>query len=157
MTSLRFLTFMFWNYYILKFLRLEAITFSDAMLSDINVVLCYVLSQYQPRRLPLHGAEAQRARALWASTCAPPPWPTWWTTWWTAPQIQHSVRPSAEQRLSATSSPSSNQLPHFHFLLPPCHFLLPPCHFLLPHCHLLLPAFYSHPAIPWKNVMQVGE
>jgi hypothetical protein len=37
---------MFWNYYVLKLLRLETITFSDAMLSDINVVLCYVLSQY---------------------------------------------------------------------------------------------------------------
>ncbi len=45
-TSLRFLTFTFWNYYILKLLRLETVTFSDATLSDINVVLCYVLSQY---------------------------------------------------------------------------------------------------------------
>ncbi len=42
-----FLTFCeFWNYYILKLLRLETITFSDATLSDINVVLCSVLSQY---------------------------------------------------------------------------------------------------------------
>jgi hypothetical protein len=40
--SLRFLTFTFWNYYILKLLRLETITFSDATLSDINIVLCYV-------------------------------------------------------------------------------------------------------------------
>jgi hypothetical protein len=39
---LRFLTFMFWNYYVLKLLRLETITFSDATLSDINVVLRYV-------------------------------------------------------------------------------------------------------------------
>ncbi len=35
-----------WNYYVLKLLRLETIMFSDAMLSNINVVLCYVLSQY---------------------------------------------------------------------------------------------------------------
>jgi hypothetical protein len=33
-------------YYVLKLLPLETITFSDAMLSDINVVLCYVLPQY---------------------------------------------------------------------------------------------------------------
>jgi hypothetical protein len=45
-TSLHFLTFTFWNYYVLKLLRLETVTFSDAMLSDINVVLCCVLSQY---------------------------------------------------------------------------------------------------------------
>ncbi len=44
--SLRFLTFTFWNYYVLKLLHLESILFSDATLSDINVVLCYVLSQY---------------------------------------------------------------------------------------------------------------
>ncbi len=37
------MTFTFWNYYVLKLLRLEPITFSDATLSDINVVLCYVL------------------------------------------------------------------------------------------------------------------
>ncbi len=37
--------FTFWKYYILKLLRLETITLSDAMLSDINVVLCYVLLQ----------------------------------------------------------------------------------------------------------------
>ncbi len=47
MTSLRFLTFTFWNYNVLKLLRLESITFTDATLSDINFVLCYVLSQYQ--------------------------------------------------------------------------------------------------------------
>jgi hypothetical protein len=34
------------KYYVLKLLRLETITFSDAPLSDKNVVLCYVLSQY---------------------------------------------------------------------------------------------------------------
>jgi hypothetical protein len=39
--------FTFWNYYVLKLLRLEIIMFSDAALSDINIVLCYVLSQYQ--------------------------------------------------------------------------------------------------------------
>ncbi len=46
MTSLRFLTFTFWNYYVLKLLRLETITFREATLSDINGVLCSVLSQY---------------------------------------------------------------------------------------------------------------
>ncbi len=30
----------------MKLLRLETITFSDATLSDIKVVLCYFLSQY---------------------------------------------------------------------------------------------------------------
>jgi hypothetical protein len=45
--SFRFLTFTFWNYYVLKLLRFETITFSDATLSDINNVLCYVLSQYR--------------------------------------------------------------------------------------------------------------
>jgi hypothetical protein len=44
---LRFVMFAFWNYYVLKLLLLETITFSDATLSDINVLLCYVLSQYQ--------------------------------------------------------------------------------------------------------------
>jgi hypothetical protein len=39
--------FTFWNYYILKLLSLETIMFSDAMLSDINIVLCYILSQYR--------------------------------------------------------------------------------------------------------------
>ncbi len=38
--------FTFWNYYVLKVLRLETITCSDSTLSDINVVLCYILSQY---------------------------------------------------------------------------------------------------------------
>jgi hypothetical protein len=37
----------FWNYYVLKLLCLETITFSDATLSDINVVLCNVLLQYR--------------------------------------------------------------------------------------------------------------
>ena len=46
MTFLSFVTFTFWNYEVLKLLHLETITFSDATLSDINVVLCYVLSQY---------------------------------------------------------------------------------------------------------------
>jgi hypothetical protein len=45
--SLRLLTYTFWIYYVLKLLLLETITFSDASLSDINVVLCYVLSQYR--------------------------------------------------------------------------------------------------------------
>ena len=52
--SLRFLTFTFCNYYVLKLLRLETIMFSDAMLSDINVVLRYVLSQYLQNIM--HGA-----------------------------------------------------------------------------------------------------
>jgi hypothetical protein len=43
-TFLRFVMFTFWNYNVLKLLRLETITFSDAMLSGINVVLCYVLA-----------------------------------------------------------------------------------------------------------------
>ncbi len=47
--SLYFFTCTFWNYYVLKLLRLEIITFSDATLSDINIVLCYVLSQYLNR------------------------------------------------------------------------------------------------------------
>jgi hypothetical protein len=38
--------FTFWNYYVLKLLHLETITISDATLNDINIVLCYVLSQY---------------------------------------------------------------------------------------------------------------
>jgi hypothetical protein len=45
-TAFRFSTFTFWNYYVLQLLRFETITFSDATLSDIKVVLCYVLSQY---------------------------------------------------------------------------------------------------------------
>ncbi len=39
--------FTFCNYYVLKLLRLETIMFSDATLNNINVVLCYVLSQYR--------------------------------------------------------------------------------------------------------------
>jgi hypothetical protein len=46
-TSLCFLRFTFWNCYILKLLCLETITFSDAVSSDMNVLLCYVLSQYR--------------------------------------------------------------------------------------------------------------
>jgi hypothetical protein len=45
-TFLRFVRFTFWNYYILQLLRLGTIMFSDARLSDLNVVLCYILSQY---------------------------------------------------------------------------------------------------------------
>ncbi len=47
MTFFNFVTFTFWNYYVLKLLHLETITFSDATLSDINIVWCYVLSQYR--------------------------------------------------------------------------------------------------------------
>ncbi len=36
----------FFDVYILELLRLETIKFGNASLSDINVVLCYVLSQY---------------------------------------------------------------------------------------------------------------
>ncbi len=57
MTSLRFLTFTFENSYILKLLRLETLMFSDVTLSDINVVWCYVLSQY---RLIRYGWECSR-------------------------------------------------------------------------------------------------
>jgi hypothetical protein len=35
--------FTFWNHYVLKLLRLETITFSDATLSDINVVFSDML------------------------------------------------------------------------------------------------------------------
>jgi hypothetical protein len=37
-TFVRFVTFTFWNYYVLKFLRLETLTFSDVTLSDVNFV-----------------------------------------------------------------------------------------------------------------------
>ncbi len=37
-TSLRFLTFTFWNSYVLKHLCLESLTFSDVTLTDINFV-----------------------------------------------------------------------------------------------------------------------
>jgi hypothetical protein len=40
-TFLSFVMFTFWNSNVLKLLRLETVTFSDATLSDINV-----LSQY---------------------------------------------------------------------------------------------------------------
>ncbi len=46
MPFLSFVMFTLWNPYILKLLHLETSTFSDATLSDINVVLCYVLTQY---------------------------------------------------------------------------------------------------------------
>ncbi len=39
---------MFCDVYVLELLRFETIMFSDATLSDINVVLCYLLSQYIP-------------------------------------------------------------------------------------------------------------
>ncbi len=56
---LHFVLFTFWSYYVLKLLRLETLTFSDATLSDINVVLSYVLSQYHKnhgyRRLDVKG------------------------------------------------------------------------------------------------------
>jgi hypothetical protein len=45
MTFLHFVTFIFWDYFVLKLLHLETIMFSDAMLSYINIVLCYVLSK----------------------------------------------------------------------------------------------------------------
>ena len=56
MTFLRFVTLTLWNYYVLKLLLLETITFSDATLSDINVVLCYILSKY------CHEIEKQRKK-----------------------------------------------------------------------------------------------
>jgi hypothetical protein len=37
-TYLRFLTFTFWNSYVLELLRFDPLTFSDVTLSDINVV-----------------------------------------------------------------------------------------------------------------------
>ncbi len=48
--------FTFWNSYVLKLLRLETISFSDATLSDMNVVWCYVLSQYQLVERPALGS-----------------------------------------------------------------------------------------------------
>jgi hypothetical protein len=56
---------MFFDVYVLellclKLLRLETITFSDATLSDIIVVLCYFLSQYRP--IHIQGVERQRGR-----------------------------------------------------------------------------------------------
>ncbi len=46
MTALRFFKFTFSTYYVWQLLCFETITFCDATLSDINVILCYVLSQY---------------------------------------------------------------------------------------------------------------
>jgi hypothetical protein len=37
MMSLRFLTFTFWNSYVLKLLHLETLTFCDVTLSDIKL------------------------------------------------------------------------------------------------------------------------
>ncbi len=59
MTYLRFLTFTFWNSYVLKLLSLETLTFSDVTLSDMNVVWCYVLSQY---RIVCIGQERPKCR-----------------------------------------------------------------------------------------------
>jgi hypothetical protein len=64
MTFLRFVTFTFWNYYVLKLLRLETITFSDATLSDINIVLCYVLSQY-PENVEARVSKPQIQKQKW--------------------------------------------------------------------------------------------
>jgi hypothetical protein len=38
---------MLWNSYVLELLRFDTLTFSDVTLNDINVVWCYVLSQYR--------------------------------------------------------------------------------------------------------------
>jgi hypothetical protein len=66
--------FTLWNYYVLKLLRLETITFSDATLCDINVVLCCVLSQYRlngqpqsfsPNRSPKMRKNQQICFGLW--------------------------------------------------------------------------------------------
>jgi hypothetical protein len=46
-TLLRYVTFTFWYSYVLKLVRLETLTFSDLTFCDMNVVWCYVLSQYQ--------------------------------------------------------------------------------------------------------------
>ncbi len=101
--SLRFSTFTFWNCYVLKLLRLETITFSDAPLSDINVVLCYVLSQYRyfrylrgcvvscdsdgcntaPCLLPLNQLLPLVLLLLYTSSCSSSD--TWETVWWAVP------------------------------------------------------------------------
>jgi hypothetical protein len=57
-TFLRFVTFTFWNFYVLKFLRLETITFSDATLSDINIVLRFVAVPHG-----MHGHYSRRPMA----------------------------------------------------------------------------------------------
>ncbi len=59
MTFWGFFTFTFRNFYVLKLLRLETITFSDATLSDINVVLCYFLSQYYFNHKKIRGGMSQ--------------------------------------------------------------------------------------------------
>jgi hypothetical protein len=55
--------FTFWNYYVLKLLCLETIMFSDATLSDINVVLCYILSRY-PNLIDWSTADCNLAQTI---------------------------------------------------------------------------------------------
>jgi hypothetical protein len=43
---LRYVTFTRWHSYVLKLIRLDTLTLSDATLCDVYVVLCYVLSQF---------------------------------------------------------------------------------------------------------------
>ncbi len=84
------MTFTFWNYYVLKLLRLETITFSDATLSDINVVLCYVLSQYRSRLIRTRGmcADQGGCGAWWWA------WPSAWQLWVESSSTSTSYWPS---------------------------------------------------------------
>ena len=83
MTFLCFVTFTFWNSYVLKLLRLKTITFCDSTLSDIYVVWCYVLSQYwlrndlssprfiSPRKMTSWSTIQIRAIGQWLKTPSP--------------------------------------------------------------------------------------
>jgi hypothetical protein len=73
---LHLVMFTFWNYYVLKLLRLETIMFSDAMLSDLNVVLCYVLSQW------CCAGNGQLRVQIHSSNFYSTPVCTLWCQWW---------------------------------------------------------------------------
>ncbi len=55
---------MFCNYYVLKLLCFATITFSDATIGDINVVLYYVLSQYPGRSSFISGELKARGDSI---------------------------------------------------------------------------------------------
>jgi hypothetical protein len=61
---LRFVMFTFWNYFVLKLLRLETFTFSDATLNNLNVVLYYVFIAVPGERL---GAKSYNSEKAWYS------------------------------------------------------------------------------------------
>jgi len=62
----------FWNDYVLKLLHLETLTFRDATLSDINVVWCYVLSQYREVTLGAWGGAGSFWRLIPVHLILPP-------------------------------------------------------------------------------------